>query len=161
MRMDTKELRQRAAERLKWDQATLHQKMGEVVDLAEALRRRLEGPEEVPTDELRVASNELTRRMALIDICGEKFPKEKHRINIVLSIGDDWTNKVSALLKHRRFRGDSSTRRIIQEGFSFLSEHTKTTMLREFNKGDEEVAREVLSSTPTRSNGSSNNGSGN
>lgn len=149
--MDIKELRRKAADHLKWDEATLHQKIGEVVEIAESVRRRLDEPGTVPTDELRVVANEITRRTAFIDLCREKFPAHGHRIDIVLSIGDTWVNRIGSILQTRRLKGNSSTRRIIQQGFDFLSPQTRDHMLQEFDSAAEEVAskRGVPKLTPT------------
>lgn len=138
--MDLKELKQHTADKLKWDRATLQQKIGELMDLVEALREAGQDSVEIPSDELRVVANEITRRTAMLDIAKERHPEDKHRIDIALCIGEDWVGKILMTLKHRRRRADSTTRYIIKEGFKFLPEHLRATMLKEYDKGVEEVA---------------------
>lgn len=144
-----RELRRRAANKVKWDLATLHQKMGEIINLIEAMRTRLDNEEgePVPTDEIRVLLNEITRRTSIIDLCKDKFPKERNRIIITLSIADTWASIFSILIKDRRERTNASTRTIIEQGFTFLSDETRKAMLRAYDDGVEEVA---LKGEPSR-----------
>jgi hypothetical protein len=134
-------LRRRAADRLKWDKATLHQKMGETIDLIEAMRVRMDRDEAVPADEVRVLLNELTRRTALLDLCRSKHPTEKHRIHITLSIADSWISKFALIIKAKQTPPGSSTRSIIEQGFKFLPDRTRAAMLKSFDEGREQVAQ--------------------
>lgn len=134
MNNDLEALRQKAALKLKWDRATLHKKIEEVIELTEVVRRRIETPEHVSSSELRVAMNELTRRTVGIELCRITYPEDNARINIVLTIVDDWIIQVGTILRHRRVSKTASTRKLILEGFAFLSEDTRNQMLERFDE---------------------------